>query len=56
MDGCGDGVWDGTRHFTCAPGKGFFCLLANVKPDHRFTEGVSTVALKNRKFGLKRTL
>ena len=35
MEGCGDGEWRGYRFFTCPPGRGFFCPLANLRHDTR---------------------
>ena len=33
MDGAGDGEWRGQRHFTCLPGRGFFCPAVTLRPD-----------------------
>ena len=54
MEGCEDGAWQGARYFSCPPGRGFFCPMASVKPDQRFSEGVAArlTPFSNRMFGM----
>ena len=36
MEGCGDGIWDGARYFSCRPGYGFFYPLSSLALDERY--------------------
>lgn len=35
MEDCTDGIWRGTRYFTCKPGRAFFCPVTTLIPDQR---------------------
>ena len=41
MDGCLDGMWKGVRYFSCRQGHAFFCPVASLAPDQRFTPNTS---------------
>ena len=48
MEGCGDGMWNGVRYFSCRQGYGFFCPLVCLRPDERVAQ--PAVVDTNRKY------